>query len=308
MTTYVLRRVLWMIPSLLVVFTLTFIVVHATPGGPWDESEKPLPPAVKANLDRQYHLDDPLPKQYVDYLAGAVRGDFGPSYRNVERSVSDIVGATLPVSLQLGAASMLFALVVGIPLGVLAAMRQNTWVDFVASLVTVSGISTPPFVRVTLLIVVFSLALPWLPTGGWEGLGDVRLIIPMVAIGTGPAAILARYTRSSLLEVLPQDFLRTARAKGLAEQAVVLRHALKNALIPVVTVAGVTLANVITGAFFVERIYGVPGIGRQFVDSVSGRDYPLLLGIVLVFALLISVVNLLVDVSYGFLDPRIRYR
>jgi len=307
-TTYVLRRVLWMIPSLLVVFTLTFIVVHATPGGPWDESEKPLPPAVKANLDRQYHLDDPLPKQYVDYLAGAVRGDFGPSYRNVERSVSDIVGATLPVSLQLGAASMLFALVVGIPLGVLAAMRQNTWVDFVASLVTVSGISTPPFVRVTLLIVVFSLALPWLPTGGWEGLGDVRLIIPMVAIGTGPAAILARYTRSSLLEVLPQDFLRTARAKGLAEQAVVLRHALKNALIPVVTVAGVTLANVITGAFFVERIYGVPGIGRQFVDSVSGRDYPLLLGIVLVFALLISVVNLLVDVSYGFLDPRIRYR
>ena len=308
MTTYILRRVLWMIPSLLVVFTLTFIVVHATPGGPWDESEKPLPPAVKANLDRQYHLDDPLPKQYVDYLAGAVRGDFGPSYRNVERSVSDIVGATLPVSLQLGAASMLFALVVGIPLGVLAAMRQNTWVDFVASLVTVSGISTPPFVRVTLLIVVFSLALPWLPTGGWEGLGDVRLIIPMVAIGTGPAAILARYTRSSLLEVLPQDFLRTARAKGLAEQAVVLRHALKNALIPVVTVAGVTLANVITGAFFVERIYGVPGIGRQFVDSVSGRDYPLLLGIVLVFALLISVVNLLVDVSYGFLDPRIRYR
>jgi len=307
-TTYILRRVLWMIPSLLVVFTLTFIVVHATPGGPWDESEKPLPPAVKANLDRQYHLDDPLPKQYVDYLAGAVRGDFGPSYRNVERSVSDIVGATLPVSLQLGAASMLFALVVGIPLGVLAAMRQNTWVDFVASLVTVSGISTPPFVRVTLLIVVFSLALPWLPTGGWEGLGDVRLIIPMVAIGTGPAAILARYTRSSLLEVLPQDFLRTARAKGLAEQAVVLRHALKNALIPVVTVAGVTLANVITGAFFVERIYGVPGIGRQFVDSVSGRDYPLLLGIVLVFALLISVVNLLVDVSYGFLDPRIRYR
>jgi ABC-type dipeptide/oligopeptide/nickel transport system permease component len=297
-----------MIPSLLIVFTLTFFVVHATPGGPWDESEKPLPPAVKANLDRQYHLDDPLPKQYLDYLAGALRGDFGPSYRNVERSVSEIVQATLPVSLQLGAASMLFALVVGIPLGILAAMRQNTWIDFLASLITVSGISTPPFVRVTLLIVAFSLALPWLPTGGWEGLADVRLIIPMVAIGSGPAAILARYTRSSLLEVLPQDFLRTARAKGLTEQAVVLRHALKNALIPVVTVAGVTLANVITGAFFVERIYGVPGVGRQFVDSVSGRDYPLLLGLVLVFALLISVVNLLVDISYGFIDPRIRYR
>jgi oligopeptide transport system permease protein len=308
MTAYVARRVLWMVPSLFVVFTLTFLVVHATPGGPWDESEKPLSDAVKANLAKQYHLDDPLPKQYLDYVVNALHGDFGPSYRSVERSVSEIVQATLPVSAQLGLLSMLFALIVGIPLGVLAALKRNTWVDFTASLVTVIGISTPPFVRVSLLIVVFSLALPWLPTGGWEGIWDVRVIIPTVAIGLGPAALLARYTRSSLLEVLPQDFMRTARAKGLSEWSAVVGHALKNALIPVVTVAGVTLANVITGAFFVERIYGVPGIGRQFVDSVTGRDYPLLLGIVLVFALLISVVNLLVDLSYGLLDPRVRYQ
>ncbi|TMC67810.1 MAG: ABC transporter permease [Chloroflexi bacterium] len=308
MTTYVLRRLLWVLPSLFVVFTLTFILVHVTPGSPWDESDKPLPAAVKENLARQYHLDDPLPKQYIDYLANVLRGDFGPSYRSVERSVSEIIAATLPVSAQLGLASMLFAIVVGVPLGALAAVKHNTWIDYVSSLITVTGIATPPFVRVSLLIVFFSLVLGWLPTGGWEGIFDSRAIIPILAIGLGPAAILARYTRSSLLEVHGQDFIRTARAKGLTETAVVVRHAMKNALIPVVTVAGVTLANVITGAFFVERIYSVPGIGRQFVDSVSGRDYPLLLGIVLVFALLISLVNLLVDLSYGFLDPRIRYR
>jgi len=308
MTTYVLRRLLWVLPSLFVVFTLTFILVHATPGSPWDESDKPLPAAVKENLARQYHLDDPLPKQYLDYLVNVLHGDLGPSYRSVERSVSEIIGATLPVSAQLGLASMLFAIVVGVPLGALAAVKHNTWIDYVSSLITVTGLATPPFVRVSLLIVFFSIGLGWLPTGGWEGIFDSRAIIPILAIGLGPAAILARYTRSSLLEVHGQDFIRTARAKGLSETAVVVRHAMKNALIPVVTVAGVTLANVITGAFFVERIYSVPGIGRQFVDSVSGRDYPLLLGIVLVFALLISLVNLLVDLSYGFLDPRIRYR
>lgn len=308
MTIYILRRLLWMIPSLFVVFTLTFLVVHATPGSPWDESDKPLPEAVKANLAHQYHLDDPLPKQYADYLINALHGDLGPSYRSVERSVSEIIGATLPVSAQLGIASILFALVVGVPLGALAAVKHNTWIDYASSLVTVTGLATPAFVRVSLLIVFFSLALGWLPTGGWEGIFDVRAIIPILAIGSGPAAILARYTRSSLLEVRGQDYIRTARAKGLAETVIVIRHAMKNALIPVVTVAGVTLANVITGAFFVERIYSVPGIGRQFVDSVTGRDYPLLLGTVLIFALLISVVNLIVDLSYGFLDPRIRYR
>src|SRR5881396_897100 len=298
MTTYVLRRLLWMIPSLFVVFTLTFVVVHATPGSPWDESDKPLPEAVKVNLAHQYHLDDPLPKQYVDYLINALHGDLGPSYRSVERSVSEIIGATLPVSAQIGLASMLFALFVGIPLGALAAVKHNTWIDYLSSLVTVTGISTPPFVRVVLLILFFSLFLAWLPTGGWEGIWDVRAIIPVIAIGSGPAAILARYTRSSLLEVLGQDYIRTAHAKGVRPNAVVAAHAMKNALIPVVTVAGVTLGNVITGAFFVERIYGVPGIGRQFIDSVTGRDYTLLLGTVMVFALLIMVVNLLTDISY----------
>ncbi len=308
MTTYIIRRLLWLIPIMFIAFTLTFLVVHATPGSPWDESEKPLPAVVKENLRKQYHLDDPLYKQYLDYLSNALRGDFGPSYRNPQRTTGEIMQATLPVSVQLGMVSTLFALAVGVPLGTIAAIKQNTWVDFLASLVTVTGISTPPFVRVTLLIVLFSLVLGWLPTGGWNGIFDGRIIIPTIAIGSGPAAILARYVRSSLLEVLNQDYMRTARAKGLSEFAMILRHAMKNALIPVVTVAGVTLANIITGAFFVERIYEVPGIARQFVDSISGRDYPLLLGIVLLFALVISLLNLIVDISYGFLDPRIRYQ
>jgi ABC-type dipeptide/oligopeptide/nickel transport system permease component len=297
-----------MIPSLLIVFTLTFLVVHATPGSPWDESEKPLSEAVKANLNRQYHLDDPLAKQYLDYLGNVLHGDFGPSYRMIERSVSEIIAESLPVSVQLGVASLLFAIIAGIPFGVLAAVRHNSWIDYTASLVTVTGLATPPFVRVSLLIVVLSLALHWLPTGGWEGIFDARAIIPVIAIGSGPAAIFARYTRSSLLEVLGQDYIRTAHAKGVQPIWIVIKHAMKNALIPVVTVAGVTLSNVITGAFFVERIYGIPGIGRQFVDSVTGRDYPLLLGTVLVFAVLIMIVNLITDVSYGYLDPRIRYR
>lgn len=308
MTTFILRRLLWMVPTLLAAFTLTFLLVRATPGNPWDEGEKPLPEAVLANLNKQYHLDDPLPQQYVDYLLNVARGDFGPSYRNVERDVSEIIQATLPVSVQLGITSLLFAVVVGVPLGMLAALKRNTWVDYAASLVTVTGIATPPFVRVSLLIVLFALALRWFPTGGWNGLFDPRIVIPTIAIGSGPAAILARYMRASLLEAIGQEYMRTAYAKGLQRSAIVFVHALRNALIPVVTVAGVTLANVITGAFFVERIYDVPGIGRQFIDSVSGRDYPLLLGIVLVFALLISLVNLLVDLSYAVLDPRIRYR
>jgi ABC-type dipeptide/oligopeptide/nickel transport system permease component len=308
MTTYIIRRLLWLVPSLLAVFTLTFLMVHATPGNPWDNGDKPLPPKVKENLLKQYHLDDPLPKQYVDYLVNALHGDFGPSYLSVTRSATDIIRDTLPVSMQLGLVSTLFALAIGLPLGTIAAIRQNSWIDYLASFISVIGIATPPFVRVTVLIVFLSLTLKWLPTGGWNGMFDLKIIIPAIAIGSGPGAIIARFVRSSLLEVLNQDYMRTARAKGLRERAIVLKHAMKNALIPVVTIAGVTLTNIITGAFFVERISEVPGIARQFVDSVSGRDYPMVLGIVLIFALLITVLNLLTDISYGFLDPRIRFQ
>ncbi|MBI4639432.1 MAG: ABC transporter permease [Candidatus Tectomicrobia bacterium] len=308
MGTYIIRRFLWIIPNMLVVYTLTFFLMHATPGGPWDESDKPLPAKVIENLNKQYRLNDPLWKQYIDYLWKALHGDFGPSYRHIDRDVSEILSAAFPVSVKLGLASMLLSLVMGVPLGTIAAIRQNSWIDFVAMLAAVSGLATPPYVRVSLLIVLFSLMLRWLPTGGWNGIFDVRAIIPILALGLGPAALITRYVRSSLLEVIRQDYMRTARAKGLTEWIVIVRHALKNALIPVVTVSGAILANVIIGAFFVETIYNVPGIGRHFVNSVTARDYPVLMGCVLLFALLISCLNLLVDLSYAFLDPRIRYQ
>jgi ABC-type dipeptide/oligopeptide/nickel transport system permease component len=304
---YILRRLLWTLPSILVIYTLTFLLMRATPGGPWDESEKPLPAAVVERLNEQYHLNDPLWKQYLYYLWGAVRGDLGPSYRSTERTVSDIIGATLPVSAQLGLAAMLLALLIAVPLGTISALKQNTWTDHGASLLAVVGLATPPFVRVGLLIVLFALVLRWLPTGGWGGLFDKRAIIPIVALAVGPGAILSRYVRSSLLEVIRQDYIRTARAKGVAEPRIILGHALRNALIPVVTVSGVTLVNLIVGAFFVETIYDVPGIGRHFVDAVTGRDYPVLIGTVLLFAVLITLMNLIVDIAYAFLDPRIRY-
>src|SRR5262245_30565184 len=217
MSAYILRRVLWAIPSLLVVYTLTFVLMHSTPGGPWDESEKPLPANIIANLNRQYHIDDPLWKQYVVYLWDALHGDLGPSYRSLERDVTTIIRDTLPVSLQLGLAALLLALLIAVPLGVVAAVKQNTWIDFAASLAAVIGLATPPFVRVALLIVLCSLVLRWLPTGGWGGLLDARAIIPVVALGVGPGAVLSRYVRSSLLEVIRMDYTRTARAKGLPE-------------------------------------------------------------------------------------------
>ena len=308
MTAYIARRLLWAIPSLLVVYTLTFVLIHATPGGPWDQSEKPLPANIIANLNQQYHIDDPLWKQYVAYLWNALHGDLGPSYRSMDRDVSTIIRESLPVSLQLGLAAMLLALLISVPLGVIAAVKQNTWIDFAASFAAVIGLATPPFVRVALLIVLFSLTLRWLPTGGWGGLLNARSIIPVVALGVGPGAVLSRYVRSSLLEVIRMDYTRTARAKGLHEIDIVVRHALRNALIPVTTVTGVTLVNLIVGSFFVEQLYDVPGIGRQFVGAVSGRDYPLIMGTVLLFAVLITAMNLAIDVGYAFLDPRIRYQ
>ena len=305
MVPFILRRLLSLIPTVLIAFTLTFLVVHATPGSPWDESEKPLPEAVKQNLRKQYHLDDPLPKQYFDYLASALHGDFGPSYRNV-LSVSEIIQNELPISIQLGLASLAFALVVGIPLGTLAAMKQNTWIDFAASLLTVTGVATPPFVRVSLLIVLFSLTLHWLPTGGWNGLFDGRIIIPMIAIGSGPAAILARYMRSSLLEVLNQDYIRTARAKGMSERRVVYLHGLRNALIPLITLIGLELPGLVSGGLVVEVVFGWPGIGKLAFERALQYDYTTVMGVTFFATLLVVAGNLIADVLYGILDPRIR--
>ncbi|HLJ58808.1 MAG TPA: ABC transporter permease [bacterium] len=307
MGAYLARRLLLAVPTMVIVYTLAFLLVHATPGGPWDNAEKPLAPQVIANLKAKYHLDAPLWTQYVLYLDNAVHGSLGPSYVNTSQDVSEIIAEFFPVSMQLGAAAMLFAIAVGIPLGTLAAVYRNTPVDYAAMGAVVLGISIPNYVMATLLVTVFAVALHWVPTGGWRGLLDIRVLIPMVAIGFRPATILARYLRTSLLEVLHQDYIRTARAKGLAGSRVILRHGLRNALTPVATVSGILVADVITGSFFVETITRVPGIGRYFVTATTGRDYPVLLALALLFALIIITMNILVDLSYAALDPQVRY-
>ena len=305
---YVIRRVLVLVPTLLAIYTLAFMLMHATPGGPWDSSEKPLPAAVQEKLRAAYGLDKPLWRQYVDYLGNALHGDFGPSYSQRSRSVADVIGTAFPTSLKLAAVAIFVAIVVGIPLGILSAVRHNTFLDYLATFVSIAGISTPAYVVTSLLVLLLASKLHVVPTGGWEGIFSKRIIVPGASLAFYPAAVLARYTRSSMLDVLRQDYVRTARAKGVAERLVLLRHCLKNALLPVVTIAGIVLADIATGSFFVETIYQVPGIGRYFVQSISARDYPVMLGTVLLLGATVSVMNLLVDLLYPILDPRIGAR
>jgi oligopeptide transport system permease protein len=303
---FIVRRVLGLVPTILAVYTITFLLIHATPGGPWDD-DKPLTAEAKAALNAAYGLDKPLWRQYTDYLWNAVHGDFGPSFVQRNRDVSDIIREKFPVSIQLGILAMILAAVIGIVAGTVSAVKQNTPLDYFATFGAIIGISTPSYVVASLLILVLANQLHLVPTTGWNGMFDKRAIIPAIALAFGPAAILARYTRSSLLDVLRQDYVRTARAKGVRERAVIMRHGLRNALIPVATVMGISLANVMTGSFFIEVVSGVPGLGQYFVKSIQGRDYSVILGTTLLFAVVITVMNLLVDVLYSALDPRIAY-
>lgn len=306
--TYIIRRVLLLIPTLLAIYTLTFFLVHATPGNPWSQGDKPVPPLVLERLNEAYGLNDPLWRQYTNYLINALQGDFGPSLAQRSRTVSDIISETFPVSLKLGLVSMAIALVVGITLGTLGAIRHNSSIDYFTSFVSIIGISTPSYVVVSLLVLFLASQLHLLPTGGWDGLLSTKIFIPAIALALYPSAVLARYTRSSMLDVLSADYVRTARSKGLNERTVVIRHGIRNALLPVLTVSGIILADIITGSFFVETVYSVPGLGRYFVSSITERDYPVILGTVLLFGFMISVMNLIVDLLYPLLDPRIGER
>jgi ABC-type dipeptide/oligopeptide/nickel transport system permease component len=307
-TAYIIRRVLALIPTLLLIYTITFFLMHSTPGGPWDTSEKPLPADVQERLKAAYGLDKPLWQQYGEFLGKAVQGDLGPSYTQRSRSVVQILSETFPVSLQLAAVATAIAVLVGVPLGILGAVRHNKPLDYFATFVSVFGISTPAYVVTSLLVLILASKLRLLPTSGWDGIRSSKIIIPALSLALYPMAVLARYTRSSMLEVMRTDYLRTARAKGIAERGVIVRHALRNALLPVITIAGIVLADIATGSFFVETIYQVPGVGRYFVQSISGRDYPVILGTVLLLGLVVSVMNLVVDLLYPLLDPRIGRR
>jgi oligopeptide transport system permease protein len=306
---YVVRRILRLVAVMLTVYTLVFLVAHTIPGGPFEEGDLPIEASALANLRKHYRLDQPLWRQYVDSLWAIVRhGDLGPSYMSANRSVNDILADYVPVSLSLGLVAMTLAVALGIPIGLLAAIRRHSPVDRAALLFAVLGVSVPNFVLTPILIVGLSVWLRWLPPGGWAGVWSPRVIIPAVALAVAPAAGLAGYTRSAMLDVLGADYVRTARAKGVSPVGVIARHAFRNALIPVLTIAGLYLARVVTGSFFVETIAAVPGIGRYFVTSISTRDYPVMLGTTLLLAFVVASVNLIVDLLYAAVDPRIRYR
>jgi ABC-type dipeptide/oligopeptide/nickel transport system permease component len=305
MIRYILGRVLWAIPLLIMISLITFALMHSIPGGPFDR-EKQLPPRILQNVNEKYNLDDPLWKQYTDYMWGLVsRFDLGPSFRSTTVSVNDIIRDRLPVSAQLGGMALALALAVGVPLGIISALRHNTMVDYSSMFVAVLGVSIPSLALGPFLMWLFGLKLGVLPVATWGG--PSHWVLPTLTLAAASTALIARLTRASLLQVIHEDYIRTARAKGLAEYRVVLSHALKNALIPVVTISGPLFANLITGTLVVEKIFAVPGIGRQFVDSVAARDYPVIMGTVLLFAVVIIVANLVVDIAYAFVDPRIKY-
>jgi oligopeptide transport system permease protein len=291
------------IPVLLVVATITFALVRVVPGGPFD-ADKNLPPEIVANLNAKYHLDKSMPEQYVLYIARLARGDLGVSYKYVNRTVNDILKDAFPVSLQLGSISLVLAVLVGVPLGAVAGISRGGRGDTLAMLASTFGISVPGFVIGACLIFVFGIWLKLLPVALWES--PWHMILPAVTLAFSPAAYLARLTRASILEIVDKDWVRTARSKGLSPQDVVLKHILRNSLVPVVTVLGPLTAILITGSFVVEYIYAIPGMGRFFITAVSNRDYDLILGTTLVFAVLLIVANTMVDITYQFLDPRMR--
>ena len=308
MLIFTLRRRLRLALVLLTVYTLVFFVAHVIPGGPFEEGELTVSAEALQNIRRHYRLDLPVWQQYVANLWAIVRhGDLGPSYISAHRTVNDILADHFPVSLELGLVAMGLAVVLGVPIGIVSAIRHNSAVDHGGMLFALVGISVPNFVMTPLLIIVLAVWLRWLPSGGWNGVWSTRTIIPALALAVLPAAALARYTRAAMLGVLGADYVRTARAQGLPERRVVSGHALRNALIPVLTITGLYLSRVVTGSFFVETIAAVPGIGRYFITSIATRDYPVMLGTTLLLAFAVAVVNLVVDLLYAVVDPRIRY-
>ena len=300
---FIARRLVNLVFALFVLATLIFFMVRALPGGPFDQ-EKPLPPEVVKNLEAYYGLDKSLGEQYVAFLANAARGDFGPSYASRGDTVGALILRHLPVSAELGLWALILAVALGIPLGVLAAYYHNTWVDFLATFLAVLGRSIPTIALAPLLILIFAQTLGWLPTARFDT--PAHRVLPTLALGLGMAALIARLARSSMLQVIREDYIRTARAKGLGEFTVVFVHALRNAPIPVVTLLGPLLAVVVTGTFIVEVFFAVPGLGRYYITSIGTRDYPVIMGTSLLFGAVIMVMNALVDILYSWIDPRIR--
>ncbi|AOV06422.1 ABC transporter permease [Sporosarcina ureilytica] len=303
MVLYILKRFFMMIVTILIIATLTFFLMHKIPGSPFDE-ERTSNPAIQENLERFYKLDQPVSVQYVHYLKSIATFDFGPSIKKPNETVNSLLARGFPISLELGLVTILVAIISGVILGTFAALRHNGIIDYLAMTFAVIGISVPNFVLATLLIQKVAVDWQLLPPATWSS--PLHMILPTFALATGPTAIIARLTRSSMLEVLTQDYIKMARAKGLSPFRIVTRHALRNALMPVVTIMGTMLAGILTGTFVIEKIFAIPGMGKYFVDSINNRDYPVIMGTTVFYSAFLVFMLFLVDIVYGFLDPRIK--
>jgi ABC-type dipeptide/oligopeptide/nickel transport system permease component len=315
MSRYLLGRLLSLILVLFVVSVVTFVLMHSVPGGPFDESKGRLPEAARANIMRKYGLDKPIYVQYWNYMKNALRGDFGIPYQQPQTTVTALIAKTWRITLQVGAMTVLLAFGVGISLGLIAAYNQNSWIDNFVTFFAMLGFTVPNFVVALWLILIFAVRLKWLPMGGWSASGDCLVagrffcsdwIMPVVAYSLIPMAIIARYTRSSVVDVMRQDYARTARAKGLHERTIMFRHVFRNALIPMVTALGVIIPNLLTGSIFIETVFRINGMGKYFVTSIFNRDYPMIMALFLLVAVLWGVLYLLTDIAYTWIDPRVR--
>ena len=307
MLAFIIRRIVWTIPVLLLVILMTFSMMKLIKGNPFQVTERPVPESIQRNLDRKFHLDKPWWQQYLFYVRDTARLDLGPSLVQRNQDVNDVIKEHFPTSIKLGLLAMGFAIIVGIPLGVFAALKHNTALDYTAMGIANLGFALPSFLVATLLIYFFALRLKdytGLPTNGWSG--PSSWVLPTIALGIYPMTYFARLVRGTVLETMQQDYIRTAKAKGLRWRIVVGKHVLRNSLIPAVTAAGPVLGGLITGSFIVETIFGIPGIGKYYVTAVTGRDYSVVMGITVLLSVIIIVANLVVDILYGYLDPRIR--
>ncbi|MGQ0529411.1 MAG: oligopeptide ABC transporter permease OppB [Panacagrimonas sp.] len=305
MIRHALSRLAAAVPTLLLLIALAFLMMRAAPGGPFD-TERVLPAEVIEQLNQAYHLDEPLWQQFLRYLSGVVRGDLGPSFQYTDFSVNELILQGLPVSMKVGASALILALLLGGIVGSYAATRQNRFADHALMTLAMTGMSIPVFVIAPLLILFFAVTLGWLPAGGWQSGGIRDLILPVLALALPQVAVIARLTRGSMIEVLNSNYIRTARAKGLRMPTVILRHAFRPAMMPIVSYLGPAAAGIITGSVVIEQIFGIPGIGRYFVQAALNRDYTLVMGVVVFYGALIIVFNFVVDVLYGVLDPRVR--
>jgi oligopeptide transport system permease protein len=309
MTKYIIRRLLGIIPTLFIIVTISFFIVRIAPGGPFD-GERALPEVVKRNIEEKYHMNDPLVLQYGRYMFDVMRGDLGPSYRYKDHDVNFYIFQSLPNSMILGAIAISIAIFFGISSGMLAAVKQNTWVDYLSMAIAVVGISVPLFVIGPVLQYIFAMKLQWLPTSGWFTSGDgwKTIIMPAITLAFLDFATIARLTRSSMLETLRSDYIRTAKAKGMRNSSIIFKHAMKGAMLPIVSYLGPAFAGIITGSVVVEQVFRIPGLGKFFVQSSFNRDYTLIVGVVIVYSVILVIMNFFVDIIYSLLDPRITYK